>query len=324
VNLEERPMEDPNRCRIWLVACVEDTGPGLTPDEQEQLFQPFVQTKSELNTQEGTGLGLAISRRFARLMGGDLTVTSRPGEGCMFRFEIPIERGDDRAVARTIGGRHVKCLRPAAEIPRILVVDDQFEHRDWVIKLLDTLGFAARGAVNGEAAVREWSDWSPHLILMDVHMPVLDGLEATRRIKQNPRGAATRIITFTASAMTEDRDSVIEAGADAFLAKPCREEVLLEKIRSLLNLSYEYDDTDDAAVQDSIAPGGGELLKRLPLDVVGQLRDATARGNKKRLNRLIHKIGETDNADCAESLQRLADLYEYDALTRLLEEACQR
>jgi PAS domain S-box-containing protein len=323
VVMDRRPQDNGNPDSLRLVARVEDTGPGLTVEQQQELFHPFTQAKGALNTQEGTGLGLAISRRFAKLMGGDITVSSRRGEGCVFRVEIPIEPGDGRVVSRRMGARRVKCVRPGAEVPRILVADDQFEHRDWLIKLLITLGFAARGAVNGEAAVREWTEWKPHLILMDVHMPVMDGLEATRRIKDQPHGAATRIVTFTASAMTDDRQAVFESGADGFLAKPCPEDELLERIRSLLNLTYDYDTESEADEQNEAAPDG-ESLKQLPLGVVTELRDATESGNKRRLDILLHEISQTENSDCARSLQRLADLYEYDTLTRLLEDACRR
>ena len=110
------------------------------------------------------------------------------------------------------------------------------------MKLLTSIGFSVRGADNGEAAIRSWEEWNPRLILMDVHMPVMDGLEATRRIKADPRGKETVIVALTASAMDDDRRTVSQSGADDFLAKPCREDELLEKMRALLNIAYDYEE----------------------------------------------------------------------------------
>src|SRR5450432_3821553 len=113
VTLEQRSAD-----RLWLSARVEDTGSGISDEEQGKLFEPFSQTKRGLNAQEGTGLGLAISRKYARLMGGDVTVTSSPGNGSIFLFEIPIERGDAGVVVRRSGRRRVIGIRPGTKAPR--------------------------------------------------------------------------------------------------------------------------------------------------------------------------------------------------------------
>jgi signal transduction histidine kinase/DNA-binding response OmpR family regulator len=311
-------LDKKNSTQLWLSARIEDTGAGITDAEQEKLFQPFRQTKPGINTQEGTGLGLAITRQFARLMGGDVTVSSSLGHGSIFRFEIPIECGDAAVAVRRDAPRQVIALRPGTYAPRILVVDDQFENRDWLMKLLTTVGFSVRGAENGELAVRNWQGWYPDLILMDVHMPVMDGLEATRRIKEDPRGKETAIVVLTASAMDEDRRSVAQSGADDFLSKPCREDELLEKLRAHLDIVYDY---EESVGTESQSPAGASA--RLPADLVEKLRDATVNGNKKLLNELIRKVHETeDGAGCAQALQALADKYEYDAITQLLESVC--
>ena len=309
--------------RLWLSVLIEDTGSGMTGAEQEKLFEPFRQSKGRLNTQEGTGLGLAISRQFARLMGGDITVTSEPGQGSTFRFEIPIERADSGVALRRTEARHVIGIRAGTNVPRILVADDQFENRDWLMKLLTSVGFSVRGAENGELAIRNWEGWNPDLILMDVHMPIMDGLEATRRIKENPRGKQTLIVVLTASAMDDDRRAVAHSGADDFLAKPLRDDDLFEKMRALLDITYDYDELSETVGQpgNGKAPLTSDKLARLPLELIDELRDATANGNKRLLDQLILKVGETEVV-CARALQELADKYEYDALTRLLEEAC--
>ncbi len=308
----------------WLSARVEDTGSGVTDDELQRLFQPFVQTKGGLNTQQGTGLGLAISRQHARLMGGDIEVAARPGGGSVFLFEIPIEEGEAGVVLKRNARSRVIGLRPGQEVRRILVVDDHFENRNWLLKLLSTIGFSVRGANDGEEGVRIWSEWSPRLILMDVHMPIMDGLEATRRIKADPRGKATSIIILTASALDEERRMSSQSGADDFLSKPCREDDLFESIRVLLGVVFDYEEASDADELIARAPAwsvGG--LEQLPREMLEKLRDATESGNKKVLNQLIVQVRDTaGNAGSALALQKLADTYEYDVLTRLLEEAC--
>jgi PAS domain S-box-containing protein len=308
--------------QLWLSACVEDTGSGLTDESQKMLFEPFSQAKRGLNTQEGTGLGLAISRKYALLMGGDITVSSNPGSGSVFRFEIPIERGNAGVALKRTAPRRVIAIRTGQEAPKILVVDDHLENRDWLIKLLTSIGFSVRGADNGEAAIRSWEEWNPRLILMDVHMPVMDGLEATRRIKADPQGKETVIVALTASAMDEDRRTVAQSGADDFVAKPCSEDHLLETIRARLNIVYDYDEMGGTegeylAGVEALSVDG---LGKLPRELVEELRNATLSGNKKLLDRLILQVSEAEEAGCARALQALADKYEYDALTRLLEE----
>jgi PAS domain S-box-containing protein len=309
---------------LWLSACVEDTGLGMTDEEQEKLFEPFSQAKRGINIQEGTGLGLAISRKHARLMGGDVSVISKAGIGSVFRFEIPVKRGDAQVAVKRIAPRRVTALRTGQESPKILVVDDHPENRDWLVKLLRSLGFSVRDAENGEAAIRRWEEWNPRLILMDVHMPVMDGLKATQTIKADPRGKETIIVALTASAMEDDRRSVLHSGADDFLAKPCREDELLEKIRALLNIAYDY---EEGSGDDDQSPAGAavlsaERLARLPQELIEEIRNATLSGNKKLLDKLILKVPEAGDAEAARALQGLADKYEYDALTRLLEQVC--
>jgi CheY-like chemotaxis protein len=309
-----------------LSALVEDTGTGISYEEQKSLFEPFSQTKGGLNTQEGTGLGLAITRKYAQLMGGDVTVTSSPGTGSIFRFAVPVERGNAGVAVRRSAPRRITGIRAGTDVPRVLIVDDQLENRDWLMKLLTAIGFSVRGADNGEAAIRSWEEWNPRLILMDLHMPVLDGLEATRRIKADLRGKETVIVTLTASAMDDDRRAVSQSGADDFLSKPCHEDELLEKIRALLNVAYDYEEMSAAESQPiaGVAALSVERLGQLPQELIEGLRDAVLRGNRNIMNKLILKVRAMGHVESADALQELAENYEYDALTRSLEEACRR
>jgi PAS domain S-box-containing protein len=313
--------------RLWLSARVEDTGPGISDDDQARLFEPFSQAKDALNTKEGTGLGLAITRRFARLMGGDVTVSSGLGRGSIFLFEVPVKRGDAGVAATRTQSRHIVGMDTRVPGPKILIVDDQIENRDWLAKLLTLIGFSVRSADNGATGIRDWEQWEPQLILMDVHMPVMDGLEATRRIKAKPRGRETVIVALTASAMNDDREAVSLSGADDFLSKPCREDELLKKLGDHLNIEYVYDEEsgdDKDRPQADGEPLTTERLGLLPQELLNKLRNATLGGDKKGLDRLILEVSETVNVGIAQVLQELANNYDYDALTRLLDAACHR
>jgi PAS domain S-box-containing protein len=322
ISLERRGAD-----RLWLSARVKDTGRGISDEDQKRLFEPFSQAKDSLNTKEGTGLGLAITRRFARLMGGDVTVSSGLGRGSVFLLDVPVERGDAGVAAKRSPSRRVIGIATRMRSPKILIVDDQIENRDWLVKLLTSIGFSVRSADNGEVGIRNWEEWEPQLILMDVHMPVMDGLEATRRIKANPRGKETVIVALTASAMDDDRETASQSGANDFLSKPCREDELLKKIGDHLTIEYEYEEKSredeyrlQAAGQDLTA----EKLRLLPLELLDKLRNATLGGDKKALDHLILEIADTADVGTVQVLQGLANNYEYDALTRLLDAACCR
>jgi PAS domain S-box-containing protein len=312
--------------RLWLVARVEDTGSGISDEDHKILFEPFTRAKGTLNTQEGTGLGLAITRSYAALMGGDVRFTSSLGVGSLFHFEIPMGRVAAGVAVRRSALRRVVGIRRGTKAPGILVVDDQFENRDWLTKLLTSIGFSIQCADNGETAIRNWEQWSPRLILMDLHMPVMNGLEATRRIKADPRGKETAIVVLTASVLDDDRRTVFESGADEFLAKPCREDELLEKIRTILNIDYDY---EEAHVAEGPPPAEAaylsqQRLEQLPAGLRNDIRIAIVSGNKKALDQLILRVRETGDGESAHVFQELTIRYEYDSLLRSLDEASQQ
>ncbi|PSB05818.1 histidine kinase [filamentous cyanobacterium CCP2] len=164
---------------------VEDTGAGIAADELDQLFQVFGQTKTGFKSQQGTGLGLAISQKFVQLMGGNITVESVVDRGSLFSFEIWVrschstQMINDRPILQKITG--LASHQPSF---RILVVEDHQANCLLLMKLLTAIGFEVEKAENGEQAIAIWETWQPHLIWMDIRMPVMDGYEATRHIRQ--------------------------------------------------------------------------------------------------------------------------------------------
>jgi len=315
---------------LWLSAEVEDTGLGMTTEEQRNLFQPFVQTMGGQNIGHGgTGLGLAISQRVAGLMGGEITCRSQTGVGSTFCINVPVERGDGGdCQEQSRSDRRVSGIAGKKQAPRILIADDVADNREWLSRLLTVLGFSVRSAEDGQAAIDVWEEWHPELILMDIHMPVLDGLEAANRIRSRPGGKDVLIIALTADALTQHRDKIAKHQINDFVSKPCSENELLDKIGTHLGLEYVYDDEptgDSGESRPAPAPGGvlPQGLKELAPDLLQRLHDATLRGNKTQLNQLILSVSELGKVEPARGLQELADGYRYDQLISLLEAAKQ-
>ncbi|MCC5660756.1 response regulator [Nostoc sp. XA010] len=166
---------------------IQDTGCGIAPQEMDLLFEAFEQTEIGRKSQQGTGLGLAISRKYVQLMGGDITVNSIPGVGSRFVFNIEIALACPREIPINQIKYQILALAPTEKAYRILVVDDSKESRLLLVKILTSVGFEVREATDGSEAVANWESWQPHLIFMDMRMPVMDGYEATRIIKGKQR-----------------------------------------------------------------------------------------------------------------------------------------
>lgn len=172
----------------WCLAFeVEDTGPGIAPEDFDLLFEAFSQTELGQSIQEGTGLGLSISHRFVQLMGGELTVHSQLGVGSVFKFEIRVEQRtlSTSTIAKTssIPDRKIVGLAPGQTPFRILIVEDHDKNRLLLQDLLRSMGFKVREAGNGQTAITLWQNWQPALILMDIQMPIMNGYTTVRQIR---------------------------------------------------------------------------------------------------------------------------------------------
>lgn len=173
-----------NNDSITLLFEIEDTGAGIDTEEINSLFTPFVQTQTGRDAMEGTGLGLAISQKFVQAMGGNITIKSTRNQGSIFSFAISVELSNSESQSSNISQtRQVIGLEPNQPQYRILVVEDVAENRQILVKMLEFIGFTVRVGANGKEGIAIWESWQPHLILMDMLMPIMDGYEATRRIK---------------------------------------------------------------------------------------------------------------------------------------------
>ena len=295
---------------------IEDTGPGISPDDQDKLFRHFEQTKTGQQAGTGTGLGLAISREFVRLMGGDITVSSQVGKGSVFVIHLPLKEGEAQAVQAKDKPRHVLRLQPGQATCRVLIADDIEDNRQLLAQLLAPVGFEIRLATNGAEAVQEFEQWRPHLILMDFRMPVMDGHEAIRRIRAMAGGEDPKIIAVTASAMDENRQELMEIGADDFISKPFREAELFQKIHAHVGVEYVYAEDPTAAAQEEAAELTPESLAGWPQDLIDPMREAVITAD---LDQLLARIQEVEARDprIAQGLRRLAEGFQYQKLLDL-------
>ncbi len=299
---------------------IEDSGVGIAPEELNTVFEAFVQVSSSKGVTEGTGLGLAITRRFIQLLGGEISVMSELGKGSLFKFVLPVEIADEADIAPLqTRYRRIIGLKPGQPVYRILIVDDKPENRLLLKKLLLLIGLSElQEAVNGAEAVDIFKQWQPHLIWMDMRMPVMSGYEATRRIKATVEGQAIPIIAVTASAFDEEKEKVMSSGCDEFLRKPYRETEIFDLMAKHLGMRYQYDETQPmspeiVAKQDLTA----EDLAKLPEALRSALYQAILELNMDKTTAIIDQIREQD-AQVAESLKILVDNFEYDELLALL------
>jgi signal transduction histidine kinase/CheY-like chemotaxis protein len=218
---------------------VQDSGVGIRPEDQQRIFDPFEQAGDSRSRSAGTGLGLAISRQLVRLMGGELQLRSEPGVGSLFWFELalPIAEG-----SKIEPGAHAAVIT-GYEGPRrrILIVDDVEANRSMMAELLHPLGFDTSQAIHGQDALSQVQAAPPDLVLMDLAMPVMDGLEATRRIRAGAVGQHVPIIALSANASNLHRDQALQAGATLFMSKPFESAVLLDYLGSCLSLTWRLD-----------------------------------------------------------------------------------
>ncbi|MEH2079483.1 MAG: PAS domain S-box protein [Nostoc sp.] len=327
-----RPQWLPNAQSLTFE--VQDTGCGIAPQEIDLLFEAFGQTETGRKSQQGTGLGLAISRKYVQLMGGDISVTSTIGEGSKFAFDIQFALAAANEIQIQQTRRQVISLAAAQSEYRILVVDDSTDSRLVLMKILTSIGFAVQEAINGIEAIALWQTWQPHLILMDMRMPIMDGYEATKVIKtredsiQNTEfqihNWKTIIIALTANAFEEQREAILKAGCDDYINKPFREEELLEKLSEYLGVQYIYQEESYQltnlkqqrsksmlTLTDLVT-----LLSEMSPEWIKQLYTAAAQCSDDLILELIEQI-PSENAVLQNFIKNLAHDFQFEKIMEL-------
>lgn len=305
--------ETPQSARVRFE--VKDSGPGIRAEDMERIFLPFEQLANQPAEEAGSGLGLTICRQYIELMGGQLGVTSEPGTGSVFYFEIPVallpvaEMPVEPRNGRVIG------LEEGQPRYRILIAEDQPENRLLLGKLLEPLGFALREAENGEKAVAVCQEWRPDLVFMDIRMPVMDGLKATRRIKSADAGGRVKIVAVTAHALEEERREILESGCDDFIRKPYRESEILDALTKNIGARFVYEDKPAAA--PALAELDAAALAGLPEALLNGLEQALSRIDIDAVGRVIKEIRAHDPA-LSDALAPVARDLQFGRILRLV------
>ncbi len=302
-----------------ILFVITDTGKGIATDELPLLFEPFVQTQSGKNINEGTGLGLSISQKFVQLMGGDIIVSSSEDEGTTFAFTITAEIVSSDKIPTASDSQQVLGLEPNQPMYRLLIVDDKEVNRLLLIRILQPLGFELREAHDGKEAVAIWEQWEPHLIWMDMRMPVMDGYEATKLIKGTVKGNATAIIAITASVLEEEKAVILSNGCDDFVRKPFRQETIFAMLTKHLGVHFIYGENSASVIstRESVELQAADL-NVMPVQWLKNLYQASIDLDEELILSLINQIPAAD-AHLTESLRNLVDSFETDKITDLID-----
>ena len=307
---------------VTVAVAVADTGCGIRDDEQVRIFDLFYLAENNVNTAKGTGLGLPLSRRYARALGGDVTVTSRLGEGSCFRFTFSARIAADAGEVQPLQRGRVRRLAADQDVCRVLVVDDDQAGRDMLAAMLTEAGFSAVTVAGAAPALEQLrQDQGMALVLLDKSMPGMDGYEAIARLQDLAGGRKLAVLIVTASGFADERDHAMAVGADGYVAKPVRREELLREIGRVTGVRYDYEPTPPVA---RAAPASVILdpaaLARLSAAQLLGLDHALHRGDIRQLRDLVEVISR-DHAELAAGMRVLVDAYDYDRLRRLLDAA---
>ncbi|WP_371875546.1 ATP-binding protein [Duganella aceris] len=298
-----------------LAFAVIDNGPGISIEDQERIFEPFIQAEGP-GAKDGTGLGLTISREFVQLMGGALTVQSAPGAGATFQFAVTVQVADSEQVD---GVDEVAALEPQQRGRRILVADDNADGCALLESLLKPMGFEVALVGDGAQALAMVDVWRPDLVFMDWRMPALDGLSATRQIRANRDGPQPRIVMLTASAFAEERQEALSAGADDFMRKPVEQDSLYLLLEQQLGLQFVRRHHSHAA-RPPLPPLSRADLAQLAPELREALKTALQELNLARVAALLAPL-PAQLAGVVERIEHMIQLHQYPQLCLLLDQA---
>jgi CheY-like chemotaxis protein len=258
------------------------------------------------------------------MMGGEISVHSEVGVGSTFKFQIAYTPVSEKDIVVDKPEQVAVALEPGQPQKRILIAEDRDENRRLLVELLKHFGFEIREALNGLEAIDLWRTWHPDLIWMDIQMPVLDGFQAIRHIKSRPEGKDTVVIAITASAFEEDRERILDEGADDFVRKPFRDTLIFEKLTEHLAVRFIYQDTvagegseKSANLAIAVSP---ESLNQIPDKLLSDLYEAAIQADLFQVEAIIEEIRKS-NPSCADMFANYADNFQYNKITEIIDQA---
>ncbi len=228
---------------------IEDTGIGISPEKTQAIFLPFHQLIQDDSINEGSGLGLTISQKIVNLMGGEIIVDSTPGKGSAFYFDICVLEIENAQI-HTDTNLEIQPIGIKGKHPKVLVIDDNKVNRAVVVSYLEQLGFEIDEAINGRQGLEKVESFKPDLVLMDLVMPVMDGFEATKALRDNPQFKDLPIIAVSANAMFDAQLSSYRIGCNAFLSKPIDLKLLIKSIAQFVEIEWIYPQPSKLALSE--------------------------------------------------------------------------
>jgi len=302
---------------------VSDTGIGIKQNEIDQLFSPFVQV-SGASDKTGTGLGLAITKQFIQLLNGEYGVSSEFGKGSTFWAKIPYRQADGKSLetyAEQSKVVDVIGFKGKPQHRKILIVEDHDDSRILLRSILKVLDIQIKEASDGQQAVEIFRHWKPDLIWMDRRMPILDGEQATKTIRNLPDGNGVKIIALTASAFNEERENIMALGMDDFITKPYRAHEIFQCMQEQLGYEYLYKEEqfeEKAGLPNISEQDIHKLLLRLDTETLDLLYDAAVILDMDSILPVIEQIKVSDT-NLADKLMQLASHFQFNVILKLID-----
>jgi CheY-like chemotaxis protein len=305
---------------VTLQLEVADSGCGIAEGQLQRIFDPFVQAAHSPAGSKGTGLGLAITRSFVGLMGGEIGVESELGKGSLFHVALPVALAEASEASVAVVS-HPAVIGLAEDQPewRILVVEDNPDNRLLLTSQLMQAGFTVREAENGQEGVSLFEQWHPHLIWMDIRMPVMDGYEATVRIRRLSGGDEVKIVALTASAFKEQREKILETGCDDVVHKPYQAHEIFDAMARQLGVKYRYEKEGEETAVVSPTRLSSQMLMKLSPELRHELYKSARLLDDKRVIEVVDQIQVIDSGTAA-ALRQMTENFAFDQVLLLLEE----
>ncbi len=315
LNIETRSVDEQSG---ELIITVEDTGPGIPEKELPKIFDTFHQTDNSRQPTDGVGLGLSITKNFTTLLEGEINITSEMGKGTSFKVTLPSVFCDSEELGRKDNKFRITGFEADSDMPAVLVADDVESSRKYLYRLLTPMGFSVTTVINGAEAVESWMKEKHDLVLMDIRMPVMNGVEATKKIIENDEEA--KVIILTASTFQQKTEELYETGCSAVLYKPVDENVLLQKIADICSLSPVYEKLNPKSKRSDgvFEPVNESDFAEFDQALIKSLYNAALLGDRENISRIAGQI-EEKKPELAKKIKYYMTKYDYDIILNATE-----